>query len=209
MNLVIVDYGLGNLPSVAKAFRRVGCAAEISGDPERIRRADRLVLPGVGHFARGMANLRAGGLDEALEERVRRQGAPLLAICLGVQLLSRRSEEGDAAGGTTGHAGLGWIAADTVRFALDGKGLRAPHFGWNTIAPSRGFLGDELDAASYYFAHSYHLAACDPAEALATTSYGVDFVSVVQKDNLLGTQFHPEKSHRRGLALLTRFLEMR
>lgn len=202
MNLVIVDYGLGNLPSVAKAFRRIGCAAEISGDPERIRRADRLVLPGVGHFATGMANLRSSGLAEALEERVRGQGVPLLAICLGVQLLSRGSEEGDA-------PGLGWIAADTVRFALDGKGFRAPHFGWNTIASSRPLLGPELDGASYYFAHSFHLTRCDPAHALASTSYGIDFVSVVQTANILGTQFHPEKSHARGLALLSRFLEMR
>jgi imidazole glycerol-phosphate synthase subunit HisH len=193
MRIVIVDYGMGNLRSVEKAFRRLGRDAIVSSDPAAISAADRLVLPGVGHFARGMENLRP--LVPILEERVLRARVPLLGICLGLQLLTRRSEEGDC-------AGLGWLDAETVR--LRGS-LKVPHFGWNTVdrVATAGLVGE---GTSFYFAHSYHLAGCPPADVAGWTSYGVEFPSVIRKGNLVGTQFHPEKSHRRGLAFLESFL---
>ncbi len=204
MRLVIVDYGMGNLRSVQKAFQRVGAEAEISSFPDAIRAADRLVLPGVGHFAQGMENLRARGLVAALEARVSGVRVPLLGICLGLQLLTRRSEEGGA-------DGLGWIDAECIRLDVSPGGpFRVPHFGWNSISVTAAnpLVPRETDGTSFYFAHSYHAARCAPDTVLASTSYGVEFASVLCKDNVYATQFHPEKSHRRGLALLQRFMEI-
>jgi glutamine amidotransferase len=204
VSVVIVDYGMGNLRSVCKAFVRLGCEAEISADPEQIRRATRLVLPGVGHFAQGMANLAERGLITALRERVIGDRVPLLGICLGVQLLSRRSEEGNC-------EGLGWIHGETIRFRPDTAGplVRIPHIGWNTVAVVRPnpLVPDRADGESFYFVHSYHLSGCDQADVVATTEYGTSFVAAIHKGNIFGTQFHPEKSHRRGLRVLQRFLE--
>lgn len=200
MALVIVDYGMGNLRSVQKAFRRLGHDAEISSSPEIIAKATRLVLPGVGHFARGMANLRERGLVEPMTERVIGAGVPMLGICLGMQLMTRGSEEGEG-------AGLGWFEASTVRLRPPSASLKVPHFGWNTVASTRA---DPMlvDGTSFYFAHSYALTDCEPAAVLGVTHYGVDFPSVVRKGNLVAAQFHPEKSHGRGLRLLERFLEI-
>ena len=194
--LVVVDYGMGNLRSVAKAFERLGAAATISGDPDVVSRAARIVLPGVGHFARGMANLRP--LVGVLEER-RAAGVPILGICLGMQLMTQGSEEGEG-------AGLGWFEAKTVRFQV--APLRVPHFGWNTVHARRddAWLGG-ADGASFYFAHAYHVTDGDPEAVVATTRYGSsEFVSVIRRGNVAAAQFHPEKSHRRGLELLRRWL---
>jgi glutamine amidotransferase len=204
MKVVVVDYGMGNLRSVRKALVRVGHPAVVSAEPEVVATADRLVLPGVGHFATGMANLRERGLDRALQARVISDGTPILGICLGMQLMTESSEEGDC-------AGLGWLAARTVRFAFDEERahLRVPHIGWNTlsVAADSQFLGDVAPEDSFYFTHSYHLADCPESVAAATTEYGEPFVSAIHRDNIYGTQFHPEKSHRQGLRLLSRFLE--
>jgi len=190
--LVIVDYGMGNLRSVEKAFARLGHAATISADPAVVARATRVVLPGVGHFGRGMENLRARGLVPALDDRVA-AGVPVLGICLGMQLMTAGSEEGEG-------AGLGWFDARTVRLQV--APLRVPHFGWNTI---HGADLGVAEGAAFYFAHAYHVTDC--ADVVATTRYGaVEFPSMIRRGNVMAAQFHPEKSHQRGLDLLTRWL---
>jgi glutamine amidotransferase len=200
--ITIVDYGLGNLASIQNMLSRIGHKSLITPDPERVRRAEKLILPGVGAFDQGMRFLRERGLQEALDEAVLRQGRPVLGICLGVQLLGRFSEEGDA-------AGLGWIAADTVRIRL-GPGherLRIPHMGWNQAhicKPSRlmeGFDGEPR----FYFVHSYRVACDDPADVLASAEHGISLTAAVERGNILGVQFHPEKSHKYGMRLLDNF----
>ncbi|MBT8492264.1 MAG: imidazole glycerol phosphate synthase subunit HisH [Deltaproteobacteria bacterium] len=204
MDVVVVDYGMGNLRSVHKALERVGCNASISSDPAAISTASRLVLPGVGHFAKGMANLDSRGLLGVLNQRVLEAQVPVLGICLGLQLMSRHSEEGDC-------NGLGWIDADTVKFdfSTSSKPLRVPHIGWNTLNVDSGssLLSTVAGHDSFYFTHSFHLARCAAEIRAATTTYGESFVSAIQAGNLFGTQFHPEKSHKRGLDLLRRFVE--
>ena len=198
----IVDYGMCNVGSIRNMLKRVGVAAVVSPDAEDLRRAERIILPGVGSFDAGMENLEQRGFVEVLDERVRGAGVPVLGICLGMQLLTRSSEEGR-------RAGLGWLAADTVRFdfsALDSR-PRVPHMGWNTIDPRREhelFAGLEAPPR-FYFVHSYHVVCEDPTDVLATCRHGYEFTCVVGRSNVFGTQFHPEKSHRFGLRLLENF----
>ena len=205
--IVIVDYGVGNLGSMANMLKRSGVEAVVSSDHATIRAAAKLILPGVGAFDVGMKNLVARGHVPVLEERVLRAGVPILGVCLGMQLFSRGSEEGGA-------PGLGWIAADAVRFRFDGSSadprLRVPHMGWNTldVREAHPLLADLGDGARFYFVHSYHVACDDPSTALATTRYGADFASVVRRGNILGVQFHPEKSHKFGMKLLRNFAAM-
>jgi glutamine amidotransferase len=201
--IVIVDYGLGNLFSVRNMFRKAGVDAEITSDPTVIRTASRLVLPGVGAFDHGMRNLAERGLIDVLNEAVLGRRVPVLGICLGLQLMSRRSEEGDL-------PGLGWLAADTIRFNFaSSQPLRVPHMGWNTVAPPREtFLSCALPPdARFYFVHSYHVCFDDPADVALTAHYGRDVVAAAVRGNVAGTQFHPEKSHKFGLALLQSFIE--
>jgi len=202
--IVIVDYGLGNLASVRNMIRKAGYDAETSSDPATIRRAARLLLPGVGAFDHGMRNLAERGLIEALNEAVLVSRVLILGICLGMQLMSRRSEEGAL-------PGLGWLAADTVRLGSGPgmEGLRIPHMGWNTVAKTRAtFFSRSLDGeARFYFVHSYHLCLDDPAHVALLTRYGRDIAAATVTGNVAGTQFHPEKSHRFGLALMRDFLE--
>ena len=199
--ITIVDYGLGNPPSVRNMLRKAGHDAAISADAAVLRGASKLILPGVGAFDHGMQNLEDRGLlpvlnDAALERRI-----PVLGICLGMQLMSRRSEEGVK-------AGLGWLDADTVRFNLD-SALRVPHMGWNAVTPTRdSFLTRALPAeARYYFVHSYHVRFEVPSEITMVADYGGAIAAAAIKGNIAGTQFHPEKSHRFGLALLKAFAE--
>ncbi|MBI2389036.1 MAG: imidazole glycerol phosphate synthase subunit HisH [Deltaproteobacteria bacterium] len=201
--IVVVDYGLCNVGSVLNMLKRIGAAAEISSDPARVGQADKLILPGVGAFDNGMANIERLGLLPVLDLKVRVEKTPILGICLGMQLLTRRSEEGD-------RPGLGWIEADTRRFRLEPSGaLRVPHMGWNELKPTRSHpllegLGHD---ARFYFVHSYHAVCDDVNDAIANAHYGYDFAAVIARDNVMGTQFHPEKSHRFGLALLRNFVE--
>ncbi len=202
--LVIVDPGTGNLHSVSKAFRRVGADPVVTSDPARVAAAERLVLPGVGHFGQAMQNLKTRGLIEALNDSVLRRKVPVLGICLGLQLFARRSEEGDV-------AGLGWIDARVVRFQVqDTLRYKVPHMGWNSVRQKRpGRLGDWLPAAPlFYFAHSYHLVCGDEGDVLLETTYAGTFASAVERGNILGVQFHPEKSHAAGELLLRGFLAL-
>lgn len=198
--IVIVDYGVGNVGSVQNMLRKVGAKSRISGKQADIEDADKLILPGVGHFSHGMSKLRDTGLIPILEEQVLKKNKPILGICLGMQMMTRGSEESDT-------PGLGWIEAFTHRFP-DTPGLRIPHMGWNTVrsGPSAQlFNRDELDAERFYFVHSYFVRA-DRAEHIAASClYGIDFVAAFQVGNLYGVQFHPEKSHLFGMELFRRF----
>jgi glutamine amidotransferase len=204
--IVIVDYGIGNLGSIANMFKKVGAPATISSDAAVVESADKVVLPGVGSFDRAMRQLLASGLIPTLEGKVR-SGTPLLGVCLGMQLLARGSEEGAL-------AGLGWIDASVVHFRPtngDGPraGLKVPHMGWNVLHPAREhpLLVDIGDEPRFYFVHSYHVVCDDPATALGHADYGGPFVAAIAQENVLGVQFHPEKSHRFGTQLLRNFAE--
>lgn len=203
--VVIVNYKMGNLGSIRNMLKRIGVMAVISSDPAALMEAERLILPGVGAFDTGMRNIRALGLEPVLAKKVLDERTPILGICLGMQLLTQRSEEGV-------EAGLGWIEGGAVRFRVDKTlGLKVPHMGWNTLAVVRpGALFDKLDGdpdLAFYFVHSYHLASLPASVVLATALHGYDFPAAVQADNIMGTQFHPEKSHKYGIRLLQNFVE--
>jgi glutamine amidotransferase len=212
MTTIIVDYASGNLHSALKSFQRMATETgvgpvTVSADPEAIRRADRIVLPGVGAFADCRAGLAAiPGLFEAIEDRVIRQGAPFLGICVGQQMMADRGLEH---GQDT--PGFGWIPGDVVRIAPADPALKIPHMGWNALellAP-HPLLAGIASGDHAYFVHSYHLVPEDPAHRLATVDHGGPITAVVGRDNLVGTQFHPEKSQATGLRLIANFLAWR
>lgn len=201
----IVDYGVGNLGSMLNMLRKVGAEAQLAATPEQLDTAVKIVLPGVGAFASGMAALRERGLVEPLRRKVLEDKVPLLGVCLGMQLLGRRSEEGNA-------EGIGLIDAEVRRLqpAPDSR-CKVPHMGWARLAPRRdSVLLRGLDARSrFYFCHSYHLVCGNDGDVLAGAAYGGEFVAMIQHENMYGVQFHPEKSHRFGMALLHNFAEIR
>lgn len=215
MRVAIIDYGSGNLRSATKAFERAareaGISAEIdlTADAERVRAADRIVLPGVGAYADCAAGLRAvAGMWEAVEEVAILKGRPFLGICVGMQLMSERGLEK-----TVTH-GFGWIAGDVKEIMPADPALKIPQIGWNTIELKRQhplFAGIPTGSSGLhaYFVHSYHLDAQKSDEVLAVTDYGGPVTATVARDNLVGTQFHPEKSQALGLALITNFLRWR
>lgn len=198
-DIVIIDYGMANLRSVQKAFEKVGHTASISGDPNRLAEADKLVLPGVGAFRDAIAKLRASGLVDPIMEHVR-AGKPLLGICLGLQLLFTTSHEDGE------HKGLDLFAGDVVRFAPQ-PGLKVPHMGWNQLAVVRRapVLRDIAEGSAVYFVHSYYVAPKDPAIIATQTDYPTPFTSAIWHENVFATQFHPEKSQRVGLTMLRNF----
>jgi glutamine amidotransferase len=198
--IVIVDYGVGNLSSVSNMLRKAGGDVTVSRDPVEILAADKLLLPGVGHFDHGMKMLNASGLREALDRFALELRRPVLGICLGAQILGKRSEEGV-------ESGLGWIDMECHRFEAM-PGIRVPHMGWNQISRKKPSpLLDHMEAdARFYFVHSYRMICTEPEDVLATATHGVEFVCAVQRDNIMGTQFHPEKSLRHGLALMRSFV---
>ena len=203
--IVIIDYKMGNLGSILNMLKKIGVQAIVSSLPEDILQADKLILPGVGAFDNGMANLKESSLLSVLNEKVLAKKTPILGICLGMQLLTRRSAEGRL-------EGLGWVEADTVRFRFgkEESTLKIPHMGWNTVMFKTGsVLSSELeDEARFYFVHSFHVV-CDREENVAgKTFYGYEFSSAIQNGNIIGVQFHPEKSHKYGLRLLKNFVEM-
>jgi imidazole glycerol-phosphate synthase subunit HisH len=199
---VIIDYGMGNLGSVKNMIKKVGSNAIISSDPRDIMQSQKLILPGVGSFDQGMINLKQRGLLEVLNQRVLIEKVPILGICLGFQLLSKSSEEGQL-------PGLGWIAADTKKFKFDADlNLKTPHMGWNEVyfkSPSLIFR-DWRNEARFYFVHSYHVVCHDLHIISSVSNHGYEFVSSIQNDNIYGVQFHPEKSHKYGMMLLRNFL---
>ena len=197
--ITIVDYGAGNPRSIANMLRQLGHEAMITGDRGELGRASHLILPGVGKFDFAMARLNETGLAEALDERVR-AGVPLLGICLGAQLLTRGSDEGDL-------PGFGWIAGETVAFdrsRLSGD-LKVPHIGWSDTAfrPGAKLAADD---ARFYYVHSFHMRCDSPDDVLCVAHHGYEYVSGIERDNVVGVQFHPEKSHRFGMALLGGFV---
>jgi glutamine amidotransferase len=201
--IAIIDYGMGNLRSVQKALERVGARAEVTGDPDRIHHADRVILPGVGAFRDAIAELRRTGLDQAFVEAVQ-AGKPCLGVCLGLQLLFDVSEEDGL------HAGLGLIAGRVVRFEPR-PGLKIPHMGWNSLRirhrpPEFEGLGE---SPFVYFVHSYHARPDDPSVIAAEADYPDPFPAAVWRDNLLACQFHPEKSQAAGLGIYERFANRR
>ena len=203
--IAIVDSGVSNIRSVANMMAKAGVPTEITTEPRRISVATKLILPGVGAFDAGMRALRENGLREVLDEKVLGEGIPVLGICLGMQLLAKGSAEGD-------EPGLGWVDAEVVRFAFppDARQLKVPHMGWNVVTPTcPSPLFDGLDAdARFYFVHSFHLRCCQEQDVLATATYGYPFAAAVGRGNVYGVQFHPEKSHRFGMALLQRFAKL-
>jgi glutamine amidotransferase len=202
--LVIIDYGMGNLHSVLKAFKRLRIDAKVSADISDIQTADKLILPGVGHFKKGMDNLAERNLIQTLNEEVLQKKKPILGICLGMQLFTKSSEEGNA-------TGLGWLDADTVQFSFPDaeKKFRIPHIGWNSLNLERpSQLYDGIDEnPSFYFVHSYYVKSNNSENVAARTDYGLSFTSSMVSDNIYATQFHPEKSHDDGLKLLQNFIE--
>jgi glutamine amidotransferase len=199
--LAIINYGLGNLTSIRNMCKRIGAEAEITSDAGTITAADRLILPGVGHFKKGMKNLHESGLKELLDRLVLAEKRPILGICLGAQLMTGHSEEGDV-------AGLGWVDADTIRFREERlNGLKVPHMGWREISVTNDSpLWIDLPAEPrFYFVHSYHFQFRQPAEISATALYGYEFACAFRKNNIYGTQFHPEKSHKFGMKVLENF----
>lgn len=200
--ITIVDYGAGNIKSIRNMLKKIGQQSVISNHPEEITQAEKLILPGVGHFDYGMRSLRASGLIEVLNIAVLQNKTPLLGICLGAQLLGNSSEEGE-------ERGLGWIDMEVVKFdvsKIESK-FKVPHMGWSEIEvdQSSRLLDSLEEEARFYFVHSYHMKPNNLENVLTTTQYGYEFVSGVRKENIYGVQFHPEKSHKFGMQLLSNF----
>ena len=203
--ITIVDYGVGNIASVLNIGRKAGASMAVSSDPDTIAGAHKLILPGVGAFARGMSNLRERGLIAPLHRAVIERRIPILGLCLGMQLFTRRSEEGDA-------EGLGWIDAVTERFHCDTNGsqLKVPHMGWNRIEVAKADpLTTDLPAdPRFYFVHSFFVECKDRSDVLLWSTHGNRFAAGIQRGNIRGVQFHPEKSHQYGLALMRGFASL-
>jgi glutamine amidotransferase len=202
--IIVLDYGTGNLSSVKRVFERLSVEVIVSSSPGDVETADKIVMPGVGHFDTAMAHLRKLDLIDALDRAVLIRRRPILGICLGMEVMAADSEEGRA-------SGLGWLDAKAVRFSIsDNTRFKVPHMGWNTLRcqrPSRLFDGI-ADDTEFYFAHAYHLELSDPEDELANTEYESLFPSAVQKDNIFGVQCHPEKSQDAGVRMLRNFVDL-
>lgn len=197
--ITIVDYGMGNLGSIRNMLKRIGVQSEITGDPEKIEQAGKIILPGVGAFDAAMQLINSGGLLEVLNKKALVEKVPVLGICLGMQLLTESSEEGVL-------PGLNWINAKTLRFPKNEK-LKIPHMGWNftRIVHNSPLTENFTEEFRFYFVHSYCVLVTDENNSILKTSYGIEFDSAIRKDNIFGVQFHPEKSHKYGMTLLKNF----
>jgi glutamine amidotransferase len=201
--ITIVNYGMGNLGSMLNMFKRIGVNAVIESDPDLVRRAEKLVLPGVGSYDAAMACINSvPGLREALNHKALTEQTPILGVCLGMQLLTRSSEEGKL-------PGLGWIPGAASRLPKQ-EGLKVPHMGWNIALPNTPsqLTANTDDESRYYFVHSYCVHVDEPSHSLMKTHYGIDFDSAIGHGNIYGVQFHPEKSHRFGMQILKNFAEL-
>ena len=202
--ITIIDYGLGNLGSIKNMLKKVGAESEITTDLDKISNASKLILPGVGSFDNGMINLEEMGLLTILNKKILEDKTPILGICLGMQLFTNKSEEGVK-------KGLGWIDAKTTKFntSLAEKKHTIPHMGWEFMEQCKGskLLEGMYDESKYYFVHSYYVTCNDSNDILLKTNYIHDFVSAFERDNIIGVQFHPEKSHKFGMKLFKNFVE--
>ncbi len=201
--IVIVDYKMGNLGSITNIIKKIGHSSIVSSDIDVISKASKIILPGVGAFDKAMHNLKELKLIDILNEKALNQKTPFLGICLGMQLLAKQSEEGNV-------DGLGWINAQIKKFHLsDFPELKVPHMGWNEVQiPTFHPLCENLpDPSRFYFVHSYHAVCENQANILMKTRFGYDFDSAIHQDNIMGVQFHPEKSHKFGMQLFKNFIE--
>jgi glutamine amidotransferase len=201
--ITIIDYNAGNIVSIKNMLNRIGFESKVSSDVNDIESAEKLILPGVGHFDYGIKNLIDSGIVSVLNERVLKRKVPILGICLGVQLFTSHSEEGIL-------PGLGWFpSSKTVKFRISGEILKIPHMGWADIElekESRLFNGMDKEQR-FYFVHSYHLE-CSKVDLLASATHGIKFAAAIEHENMVGVQFHPEKSHKFGMQLLRNFIEL-
>lgn len=201
--ITIVDYGMGNLGSIKNMFKYIGVETTIESDVDKIKNASKILLPGVGSFDTAMKKINESDLKEVLNEKALKEQVPVLGICLGMQLLTKSSEEGSI-------SGLGWIEAQTISFKdrVD-INYRVPHMGWNLVNKSNDSLltkdFDNFDEVIFYFVHSYFVKVEDEKNSILKTNYGIEFDSAIQKDNIFGAQFHPEKSHKFGMKLFENF----
>ena len=195
--IVIIDHGTGNVGSIQNMLEYIGLNSIISSNPYDLESAARIILPGVGAFDKAMENLEKRDLIPVLNKRVKEDRIPILGICLGMQLFTQESEEGQT-------PGLGWLDAQTVRFKFDDPNLKIPHMGWNFVTYKNIFPKET--SRKYYFLHSYHVVCNDENDIWATCQYGGDVVAAVKKENIWGVQFHPEKSHKYGIELFRRFV---
>lgn len=200
--ITIVDYGMGNLGSIQNMFKRIGVATVVTGDVDVVSDAEKILLPGVGAFDAAMKRINDSGLREVLDRKALKDRIPVLGICLGMQLLTRGSEEGSL-------PGLGWISAFARKFPPVDH-LKIPHMGWNIVVPSKvcALTHNLPEQSRFYFVHSYYVRVDDPVDSLLRANYGIDFDAAIGNGNIYGAQFHPEKSHRFGIRLLKNFAEM-
>jgi glutamine amidotransferase len=201
--ITIIDYKTGNLGSIQNILKRIGEDSVITSDKDEIEKATKLILPGVGAFDTGMKNLLELDLVDILNKKVKHEKIPVLGICLGMQLLSNGSEEGSL-------PGLGWVDAETIRFRFeDTIEYKIPHMGWNFIRQHKEskLFENMYSDARFYFVHSYYFSAKNVKDILLSTTYEIEFTSAIEKENILGVQFHPEKSHKFGMKLLKNFVD--
>jgi glutamine amidotransferase len=199
--ITVVDYGVGNIGAIINMADYLGIDAETSSDPDRIRKASKLILPGVGAFDKAMLTLQNRGLIDPLNDAALKRQIPVLGICLGMQLLARRSDEGV-------QAGLGWVAADVLRISLPPESpLKVPHIGWLEVKPARksALFDSAVRGERFYFDHGYYVQCDSPQDVAATIDYGSEICCAVNSGNVSGVQFHPEKSHRFGMRVLEAF----
>ena len=198
--ITIIDYGMGNLGSVINMFKRIGVVSKITSDLKEIKRAKKILLPGVGSFDKAMRKINDSGIKEILDYKVLKEEIPILGICLGMQLLTKSSEEGV-------EKGLGYIDAFTKRFSFQDKKYKVPHMGWNLVEKSTpSELTSDFDEESkFYFVHSFYVKVNSEENSIFKTMYGFKFDSAIQYKNIFGAQFHPEKSHKFGMKLLKNF----
>lgn len=198
----IIDYGMGNIGSLENMIRKAGGSSLVTSKPNEILKAEKLILPGVGNFDQAIHNIEILGIQKAINEAVMVNYTPILCICLGAQLITESSQEGNA-------RGFGWIRGRTIRFNAT-SGLRIPHMGWNDVKVKKNsvLFRDMPDNPCFYFVHSYYIVADDEEDVLAESEYGLTFTSAIERGNIFATQFHPEKSHKYGLCLIKNFVEM-
>ena len=203
--IYIIDYGMGNVGSILNMIKYVGGEATITDNPKTLESATGIILPGVGAFERGMKNLQEYGWIDYLNEAALSKKIPTLGICLGMQLMTRSSQE------SPNIKGLGWFSADTIKFNFDdSKKFKIPHMGWNTIKPTKNsvLLKKTKAELRFYFVHSYHVVCESKDDIEALTNYGLDFVSAIGKENIFGLQPHPEKSHKFGMEIFKKFINL-